>query len=83
MGAVIVPFLKQGSLGRDMNNSGSGGAVCGNQTNITLTFFWWLLCCSYLITALSLFPLAEQIQSYDFYGHICVGWDKLAPASQH
>lgn len=58
VGAVIVPFLKQGSLGRDMNNSGSGSAVCRNQTNITPTFLW-LLCCSCLITALSLFPLAK------------------------
>ncbi len=41
-GAVIVPFFKQGSLGRDMNNNDRGNAACENQTNITLTFLWLL-----------------------------------------
>lgn len=41
-GAAIVPFFKQGSLGRDMNNNDSGTAACKNQTNITLLFLWLL-----------------------------------------
>lgn len=49
-GAAIVPFFKQGSLGRNMNNNDSGSAACKNQTNITLTFFW-LLYSSYLASA--------------------------------
>lgn len=49
-GAAVVPFFKQGSLGRDMNNNDSGSAACKNQTNITFSFLW-LLCGSYLVSA--------------------------------
>lgn len=57
-GAATVPFFKQGSLGRDMNNDGSGSAACKNQTNITLLFLW-LLYSSYLVSASSVFLLAN------------------------
>lgn len=40
-GAASVPFFKQASPGRNMNNNDSGNAACKNQTNIP-TFFWLL-----------------------------------------
>lgn len=49
-GAASVPFFKQASPGRNMNNNDSGNAACKNQTNIP-TFFW-LLSSAQLFSAL-------------------------------